>query len=93
MKELADVLVMDPTTLRRLLDPLVRRGLVEVRAETGDARARQVFVSQEGDARFAAAIPHWRRARATVNEIIGTKEVAALTEQLALTISQLGEQS
>jgi DNA-binding MarR family transcriptional regulator len=91
MQELADELVMDPTTLKRLLDPMVRRGLVEVRTAEADARAREVFATPQGASLFEAAVPHWRQATRTINAQLGKAKVASLAQTLTDALGQLKE--
>jgi DNA-binding MarR family transcriptional regulator len=75
---LAELLIMDPTTLTRNLRPLERDGLVELRADRKDRRARCLCVTEAGRARFEAAKPAWRDAELNIRDAIGVAEVPAL---------------
>ena len=55
---------MDRTTLTAALKPLERDGLIELRADPVDKRARLTAITQKGRARLAQAIPRWRAAQA-----------------------------
>lgn len=58
--EMADSLATDATTLTRNLDVLIRRGLVQEAAASGDARVRHVEISTAGQALYEQALPLWQ---------------------------------
>ena len=58
--ELARFLAMDRTTLTANLKPLERRGLVSVRRDDKDARARRPVLTGAGRETLARAVPVWR---------------------------------
>jgi DNA-binding MarR family transcriptional regulator len=89
MKALADAMVMDPTTLNRLLHPMVRRRLVETRTAGHDARSREVFITEAGRALLEAAIPPWQAANATVTGLIGPVAKSVLVGSLVRTLDSL----
>jgi DNA-binding MarR family transcriptional regulator len=62
---LADLLVMDRTTLTRDLKPLVTEGLLKVSAGD-DRRTRVVRLTRAGARRLEQAIPLWQRVQAQV---------------------------
>lgn len=68
MTQLADSLGLDRTTLTRNLEPLTRRGFVEVRRGR-DRRRRVVALTDAGADAVEAALPAWRDAQ---NELITT---------------------
>jgi hypothetical protein len=80
---------MDPTTLKRLLDPMVRRRLVEVRPPTTMPVRGRVFVTQAGHGVLEAAIPHWQAAIGTVTRLIGPAATSALVGSLVKTLKSL----
>jgi DNA-binding MarR family transcriptional regulator len=82
MAELAERMDMDRTTLTRNLKPLLDRGWVSVSSDPGDARVRRARISADGQAVFAAARPHWRRAQEQVNRTLGEPAVAELHDWL-----------
>lgn len=61
--EIAAQLGMDRSTLSRNLDPLERRGLVEVGPEARH-RARKVALTEAGAALLRAAYPLWQQSQA-----------------------------
>jgi DNA-binding MarR family transcriptional regulator len=59
MRDTANFLAMDRTTLTAALKPLERRGLVTITADKKDRRGRRLVLTQKGNALLAAAYPVW----------------------------------
>ncbi len=68
--ELAELLMMDRTTLTRNLKPLLDRGLLES-VEGADRRRRPIAITAKGRAALARALPHWREAQARMAGSLG----------------------
>ena len=68
--ELAELLVMDRTTLTRNLKPLLDQGLLES-VEGADRRRRPVAITAQGRAALARALPYWREAQASLAGSLG----------------------
>ncbi|MBS1215992.1 MAG: winged helix DNA-binding domain protein [Proteobacteria bacterium] len=81
MSELADMLDLDRTTLTRNVAPLEARGFVEI-GPGADARSRTARITAAGRAAREAALPRWRRAQATVTNVLGAGRVASLHDLL-----------
>jgi DNA-binding MarR family transcriptional regulator len=62
IKELAEVIASDGTTISRNLKPLERRGLVTIRADKNDARARRIKLTDAGMKMIENAAPFWLEA-------------------------------
>ncbi|MGW3607094.1 MarR family winged helix-turn-helix transcriptional regulator [Micromonospora sp. NPDC005161] len=62
--KLAEVIVMDRTTLASNVKPLARDGLVTVEPSATDRRARIVAITPDGLSRLEAALPLWQAAQA-----------------------------
>ena len=88
MTELADSLVLDRTTLVRTLQPLQRRGLIEVGRDEG-RRTRRATLTRAGEAAVAAAVPFWAQAQARVMDELGTSESIDLQRTLSRLVSLL----
>ena len=71
LMELAERNIMDPSTVSRLLRPLMTRGLVETHIDKEDRRARRVRLTGDGAALQAEAIPKWQAAQAELEKAIG----------------------
>jgi DNA-binding MarR family transcriptional regulator len=87
--ELADRLMMDPTTLTRTLRPLERRKLVGVTASREDRRRRGVTLTAAGQALFREAVPLWRKAQARIADLMGERGFESLDRSLDLSLKQL----
>lgn len=75
--ELAGELGMDRTTLTRNLAPLMAAGLVDT-VRGRDARRRMIGLTPSGRDRLAAAKPHWQRAQATLDAMLGEAGIRRL---------------
>ena len=78
--QLADLLLLNRTTLNRNLKPLERQGLV--RTSPGkDQRTRVLKLTQEGSSLLQSALPLWLEAQTGVVETLGAR-TQRLTEDL-----------
>ena len=82
MGALAQVLVMERTTLTRNLRPLEKAGWVRVGRSRDDARARVVNLTTAGERTIEAAYPLWEAAQRRIRDAIGVGKMASLREQL-----------
>lgn len=79
--ELAQLLLLDRTTLSRNLKPLQQQGLV--RLTTGkDARARALALSAQGNQALQKALPLWDKAQASVEQLLGKARLRNLQSDL-----------
>ncbi|WP_454727006.1 MULTISPECIES: MarR family winged helix-turn-helix transcriptional regulator [Cupriavidus] len=78
MRELADAMVMDRSTLGHNLGPLERDGLIELAASEADRRSKHVVLTAQGRARLAAARRLWLAAQKRFERRFGAAEAAAL---------------
>lgn len=67
----ARLLAMDRTTLTANLKPLEREGLVEVKADEKDKRARRLHLTQKGRALLAQAAPIWTATHEAIEADFG----------------------
>jgi len=81
VSELADILVMDRTTLTRNLKPLIRDGLITIASEE-DQRVRVVGLTQKGVKQFEDAYPLWVKVQSQMVEGIGLERWSAFVEDL-----------
>jgi DNA-binding MarR family transcriptional regulator len=88
---LAEILIMDPTTLTRNLRPLEREGLVTIKLDRCDRRLRCLHLTAKGSAAFANAIALWRRAQRRLEQVLGEPEAAALNAALDHVVERLAE--
>lgn len=81
INELAEILVMDRTTLTRNLKPLEREEWLKI--EPGqDQRTRVVSLTPKGETALAKALPLWKQAQNGVEEVLGQPRWNALLSHL-----------
>lgn len=88
---LADLLIMDPTTLTRTLRPLQRQGFVAVKPDPTDKRARRLHITASGRHVCETAQPFWRRAQNQIETALGNVEAPALNAALDLVLERLAD--
>ncbi|MDQ1706437.1 MAG: hypothetical protein QOF18_2803 [Frankiaceae bacterium] len=83
MSQLASFAVLTPSGLTRLVDKLVRDGLVERERCSGDARVVYAVVTPEGVRRLKAAYPtHLRGVRAHLVDRLDRRQLDAVADAL-----------
>jgi DNA-binding MarR family transcriptional regulator len=87
--ELAEKLVMDPTTLTRNLRPLEREGLVAAKTDRRDRRARSLGLTVKGRQVLERARPGWARAQRHIERVLGEIETPALNAVLDRVLERL----
>lgn len=83
VNRLADDLMMDRTSLSRLLQPLVAQSLIKM-APGKDRRTRELSITPLGRECVAAAIPMWERVQNGVLERLGQGRWRDLSENLSV---------
>jgi len=83
MGKLAEILVMDRTTLTRNLAPLKTKKYLET-APGKDGRTRLVQITNSGSHMLATALPQWRKAQDSLMGLFGAKDWNALRKNLDL---------
>jgi DNA-binding MarR family transcriptional regulator len=78
IRELAEVMVMDQSTIGQNLRPLQREGLIALVQDETDRRSRRIKLTKAGRARFAAAFPLWSAAQARFESGFGQGAAAEL---------------
>jgi len=89
--ELAEKMLMDPTTLTRSLRPLQRRGLLVLAADPRDKRSRSLHLTDRGRAAFDAARPGWQQAQRHIVATLGERQTAALHAALDRMVDRLAD--
>jgi DNA-binding MarR family transcriptional regulator len=83
--EVAEFLGMDSTTMTAAVKRLDKRGLVSLKPDEADARARRLALTEEGRDVVTRAVPLWREEHARVHaEMAGQNPL-----ELARTLGQL----
>jgi DNA-binding MarR family transcriptional regulator len=82
MRELAEELVMDRSTLGQNLRPLGRAGLVAILTDPADRRNRLIALTKPGLSKLNEAAEYWRTAQDRFEEVFGEPEAAELRAAL-----------
>lgn len=80
--ELAEFLAMDPATLTAAVKTLERRGLVRLRPDEADARARRPELTEAGRETVALAVPIWKAEHGALSRELGPDVAAGLVQGL-----------
>lgn len=83
VQELADVLVMDRTSMVRALQPLTRDGYVVQQPDPAYPRKLLLSLTAEGRGIYRRAYQHWQSAQVEFEAGVGAPEAATLRQQLA----------
>ena len=86
MTDLADRLVLDRTTLIRTLQPLQRRGFIEIGRDAG-TRKRRATLTATGQEAVDRAVPLWAQAQTRVVDELGTRGSLDLQRALSRLVS------
>lgn len=87
INELANILVLDRTTLGRNLRPLQRDRYLEIIPGKNDRRARMLAITPKGEAVTIRAMGEWADAQASFEKLIGAKDTIALSKLLQKVVS------
>lgn len=88
MVRLAEVLVMDRTTLSRNLKPLIRRKLIRIE-NADDQRVRNIHLTETGRHAFEEALPKWKLVQIQLTEKLGLDHWSTLMDDLSATVAAL----
>jgi DNA-binding MarR family transcriptional regulator len=86
IQDLAQLLVMDRSTLGHLLRPLEKRGLVTLEVCDQDRRSRTIVLTEVGKAAVAKARPRWAAAQRRFESTFGKEaalELRAVLKEIA----------
>lgn len=90
ISKLAEVLVMDRTTLTRNLKPLEREGLLSVVPGRDDRRSREVRLTSKGMERLEQALPLWQEAQRMIKQSLGASRLERMLGDLTAVVSATG---
>ncbi|MDT8715097.1 winged helix-turn-helix transcriptional regulator [Clostridium sp. 19966] len=72
--ELADLLLMDQTTVTRNVEILKKNGFIDVRISEEDSRRRCITITEDGRNKLIDALPLWEKAQLYVEQGIGKEK-------------------
>jgi DNA-binding MarR family transcriptional regulator len=82
INELAEIMVLDRTTLGRNLRPLQRDGYIAVEAGKDDRRTRKLVLTKKGEKAAIKAMDSWGDAQTSFEQAIGLDNAIALAKLL-----------
>jgi DNA-binding MarR family transcriptional regulator len=86
ISQMAEILVMDRTTLTRNLKPLETQGLIAVRTGV-DRREKLIALTVHGRALVAKALPVWEEVQLQVIKGLGPAKFESLLSELSGTVA------
>jgi DNA-binding MarR family transcriptional regulator len=84
MAAVASLLAMDRTTLTAALKPLQRRGLLRIKTDPADRRARLLLLTPKGRRLLARAVPVWKNTHLALERLLGDGEPERLRRDLRI---------
>lgn len=84
MKDVAELLAMDRTTLTAALKPLHRNGWVKIAPDKDDRRSKRLSLTGEGAAILASAYPIWKKTHITLEKKLSDGGKTLRRELMAL---------
>jgi len=88
LSQLADILMMERTTLTRNLQPLMKKGWVNETAGT-DQRVRHIVLAKEGQKTLSEALPAWQAVQKQIVHTLGIDQFEGLLGSLEATLDAL----
>ena len=82
MKELAEVMVMDRSTLGHNLRPLEKQGFIRLAASKEDARSRHILLTRKGRSKLEEARGLWRKMQTRFESSFGAGPTTILRGSL-----------
>ncbi len=83
VNDLADLNMMDQTTITRNIEILRQKGYVHVKTEDSDLRRKSITVSGAGKSKLAAAMPLWEEAQLKIQQSVGQERYKEFLEILS----------
>jgi len=91
INSLAEVMVMDRTTLGRNILPLQRDGPIAVTRGSVDRRSRELHLTAMGLERLTKARTYWAKAQAGLDAAFGSRQLAELRALMrSVTLTEFG---
>ena len=79
---LAELMMMEQTTVTRNLGVLEKVGLIHMERDSGDRRIKRVHTTEKGAAKLTEARPLWDRAQTEMENSLGKEGITNLLEVL-----------
>ncbi len=83
VSELAELLLMDQTTVSRNLQILERSGYVHLDPDVADHRIKRIRISKRGISKMGEARPLWDQAQLEMERVLGREGIEGLLGSLS----------
>lgn len=90
LTKLADLMHVDRTTLARNLNPLEKKGFVEVKPGS-DRRAKIINITKRGKEVLAEALPLWKQTQKEIKTALGFDNWSSMISNLTGLVAELEE--
>jgi DNA-binding MarR family transcriptional regulator len=84
--EVAAAMLMDRTSVTRLIEPLISRGVLKMEQDEDDRRARNLTVTKKGRAELERSEDAWQSAQKEFYDIVGSEKWMLLRKTLRDTV-------
>jgi DNA-binding MarR family transcriptional regulator len=88
LTKLAEIMLLDRTTLARNLAPLEKKGLIEVNPGS-DLRTRYVDITEKGRRLLSRALPLWEKTQERIKNGLGDEKWNSMLSNISELISQV----
>ena len=78
VSKLAELLVMDQTTVTRNLRVLAKAGYIHIQTDPSDHRIKRIQITDVGISSMDEARPFWEKAQFEIERIIGRESIEGL---------------
>jgi DNA-binding MarR family transcriptional regulator len=88
LTKLADIMLLDRTTLARNLSPLEKKGLIEINPGS-DLRTRYIDITEKGRRLLLKALPLWEKTQQRIKNDLGNEKWNSMISNISELISQV----
>jgi DNA-binding MarR family transcriptional regulator len=88
LTKLADIMLLDRTTLARNLSPLEKKGFIEINPGS-DLRTRYIDITEKGRRLLSKALPPWEKTQERIKNDLGNEKWNSMISNISELISQV----
>ncbi len=88
LTKLANIMLLDRTTLARNLVPLEKKGFIEINPGS-DLRTRYIDITEKGRRLLARALPLWEKTQERIKDGLGDEKWNSMLSNISELISQV----
>lgn len=88
LTKLAEIMLLDRTTLARNLSPLEKKGFIEINPGN-DLRTRYIDITEKGRKVLSEALPLWEKTQERIKNDLGKEKWESMLSNISELISQV----